>query len=108
MSTDAVRAVIDNSPELQNKPLSDDDEIRRLAKLPSLQYERERKAAAEKLRIGVGALDALIKKSPKRGLRDDWPGATGRIRGGATLAGASGRRSALGRRFEDAAQLCCF
>ena len=62
-----MRAVIDNSPELQNKPLSDDDEIRRLAKLPSLQYERERKAAAEKLRIGVGALDALIKKARNEG-----------------------------------------
>jgi hypothetical protein len=59
MSRDSVCAIIENSPEL--KPLSDDDEIKRLAKLPSLQYQRVRKIAAKKLGIGAGALDAEVK-----------------------------------------------
>lgn len=63
MSLEAVRAIIETSPELENKPMSDDDEIRRLAKLSALQYARERKAAAEKLGIKLGALDAAVKEA---------------------------------------------
>jgi hypothetical protein len=61
MSRESVRAIIENSPELENTPLSDEDEIRRLANLTNLQYQRERKAAAKRLGIGVGALDAEVK-----------------------------------------------
>jgi hypothetical protein len=46
---------------LENKPLSDDDELKRLAKMRRLQYWRERKAAAEKLGINVRELDEAVK-----------------------------------------------
>jgi putative DNA primase/helicase len=36
-------------------------EIRRLAALPLLQYDRERKAAAERLEVSLSALDAAVK-----------------------------------------------
>jgi hypothetical protein len=40
--------------------VDDDAEIERLAKLPLLQYEQERKAAAEKLGVRVPVLDDLV------------------------------------------------
>jgi len=61
MSLEAVRTLIETSRELENKPLSDDDELKRLAKMPPLQYGRVRKPAAEKLGITVGELDEAVK-----------------------------------------------
>ena len=63
MSRESVRAIIETSPEVENEPLSDDDEIGRLAKLPNLQYQRERNAAAKRIGINMGALDALVKEA---------------------------------------------
>ena len=61
MSLEAVRTLIETSPEFESKPFSDDDELKRLAKMTPLQYGRERKAAAEKLGINVGELDVAVK-----------------------------------------------
>jgi hypothetical protein len=60
-----VRASGENALDVQ-MPTCDDDEIRRLAKLPPLEYARERTPAAEKLNIGLGALDTAVKAARRR------------------------------------------
>jgi hypothetical protein len=46
--------------DLKAPPSEVDVEIERLAKLPKYQYEQERKAASEKLKVRVAALDKLV------------------------------------------------
>ena len=43
--------------------MDEDVEIRRLAKLPTIEYDRQRKVAAASLGIGVRALDAAVKEA---------------------------------------------
>lgn len=58
----AADAADDDSPHQQTgeQPVDDDAEIARLAALPALQYERERDAAAKKLKCRVPILDKLV------------------------------------------------
>jgi hypothetical protein len=60
-------------PEPGPKPIDEDAEIERLAKLPRLEYERARKASADKLGIKrLSALDAeVIDKRAELGLGGD-------------------------------------
>jgi hypothetical protein len=60
-------------PKPEPGPTNDDAEIERLAKLSRLEYERVRKASAEKLGIGrLSALDAEVKaKRAELGLHQD-------------------------------------
>jgi hypothetical protein len=61
----------DGSQPAQHQP-ADAQEIERLARLPALEYEREREAAAERLGIGrVTALDEVIKEARKRSARSE-------------------------------------
>jgi putative DNA primase/helicase len=50
-------------------PLEADEEIRRLATLGKLEYERERKGAAERLKVRTSALDPLV--AAERGQFDE-------------------------------------
>jgi Protein of unknown function (DUF3631)/CHC2 zinc finger len=65
---EALDQLISSAPDYQAEPLAEspaagdavDQEIERLAKLPIVQYERERKAAAEKLEVRAPILDKLV------------------------------------------------
>ena len=56
-----VEAVSDALLQPENDKVADDAEISRLAKLPLLEYGRQRKAAAERLKIDVTMLDRVVK-----------------------------------------------
>ena len=45
---------------MEDAPLNDEAELQRLAKLPPLDYDREREAAAKRLGCRVGTLDAAV------------------------------------------------
>ena len=107
MSLEAVRTIIETSPELENKPLSDDDELKRLAKMAHLQYGRERKAAAEKLGINVGELDQAVKLARTENIGMTGQGRPVELDDVQPWPQAGSWRDALGRHIEDAAQLCC-
>jgi Protein of unknown function (DUF3631)/Primase C terminal 2 (PriCT-2) len=49
-----------NNGESESRPSDDDDEIRRLAGLSVIDYERERKDAAERLNVRASILDRLV------------------------------------------------
>jgi putative DNA primase/helicase len=52
-----IRRIVDGAPDA---PPDDDAEIARLAKLPELQYQRQRKDAAKSLGCTVSILDRLV------------------------------------------------
>jgi putative DNA primase/helicase len=56
-----IRDIVDSAPDEKPNPPCDEDEIKRLAKLKPIEYERERKTVAKTLGIGVRVLDAAIK-----------------------------------------------
>src|SRR5262245_13628060 len=58
---------------------ADDAEIARLAALPGLQYDRERDAAAERLRCRVSSLDAVVRAARHQDRTN--PGACGSAQG---------------------------
>jgi putative DNA primase/helicase len=51
----------ETTPDADNDQVFDDAEISRLAKLRRLDYERERKGAAERLNVRASILDVLVK-----------------------------------------------
>lgn len=58
-------------------PTADDLEVARLAALPSIDYGRARKAAAEKWGVPVGFVDAAVKgKQKEQAAKDDGQGTT--------------------------------
>jgi hypothetical protein len=61
MARESAPAIIENRLELENEPDSDDQEIKRLATLPIIQYGRERKIVAQRLGINVAALDDAVR-----------------------------------------------
>ena len=65
-----------DSPAAAKKASKDERRIAQCAKLPDLQYQQQRPAVAAELRIGVGALDKLVKAHRARthdGERDFLP-----------------------------------
>jgi len=58
-------------------PTADDAEVARLAALPSIDYGKARKAAAEKWGVSVSFVDAAVKgKQKERAAKDDGQGTT--------------------------------
>lgn len=55
-------------------PTADEAEIARLASLDTLEYGRARKAAASKLGVGLGHLDAAVHGQRKKEAKDDGQG----------------------------------
>jgi putative DNA primase/helicase len=70
---DATRARIDDGCDLYSggAPADDDAEIKRLAGLSSLEYERQRKAAAERLALRANILDTLVKAEREKAGKGD-------------------------------------
>jgi hypothetical protein len=75
-----ARRQVENAQQQREKDDSSDDdaEIERLAKLPLLEYDRARKAAAEKLGVRATMLERLVKaKRAELGLNGDGNGLQG-------------------------------
>ena len=63
--------------EAQNAaPTADDAELARLGSLSILEYGRAREAAAKKLGVGLGRLDAAVYRHQKKEAKDDGQGTT--------------------------------
>src|SRR5258708_3670961 len=64
-SAEQVLQNVDAPLQPENNDAADSAEIARLAKLPLVQYERERKPAAEQLKLRIAVLDMIV--DAKRG-----------------------------------------
>jgi hypothetical protein len=69
-----ARRQVEKAQKENSEELNDDSEIKRLARLSAVQYERERKRAAEQLGIRAGILDRLVQAERP----DDEEGKQGR------------------------------
>jgi putative DNA primase/helicase len=75
-ASDGANSTSSSSGQSENRTASDndDDEIRRLAKLSLLEYERERKDAAERLNMRASILDRLVAAERDKFKDDDKQG----------------------------------
>ena len=68
MTAENIEAAVDRAPE------SAESVVARMAKLPSLEYQQQRKATAKELGIGPAALDVEVKKARKTNGNGDAEG----------------------------------